>query len=69
VVNGASFEADPAQFSRAEEGIFVVSIDFIAWNEACLRAALHVQWNLIVVDEAHKLSAYEYGSKLECLER
>jgi superfamily II DNA or RNA helicase len=65
VVNGASFEADPAQFSRVEEGIFVVSLDFIARNEACLRAALHVPWDLIVVDEAHKLSAYEYGSKLE----
>ena len=65
VVNRASFDADPAQFSRVDEGIFVTSIDFISRNEACLRAAARVPWDLIVVDEAHKLSAYEYGSKLE----
>jgi hypothetical protein len=65
VVNGPSFDADPAQFSRTEEGIFVTSVDFIARNEACLRAAAHVGWDLVVVDEAHKLSAYEYGAKLE----
>lgn len=65
IVNRASFDADPSQFSRVDEGIFVTSIDFIARNEACLRAAAHVPWDLIVVDEAHKLSAYEYGSKIE----
>jgi superfamily II DNA or RNA helicase len=65
IVNRASFDADPAQFSRVDEGIFVTSIDFIARNEACLRAATHVPWDLIIVDEAHKLSAYEYGTKLE----
>ena len=65
LVNGASFEAEPGQFARAEEGIFIVSIDFLARNEPCLRAAAETQWDLIVVDEAHKLSAYEYGSKLE----
>lgn len=64
-VNRASFDADPSQFSRVDEGIFVTSIDFIARNEACLRAATHVPWDLIIVDEAHKLSAYEYGTKLE----
>ncbi len=65
VVNGASFEADPSQFSRLDDGIFVASVDLVARNEACLRAAAHVPWDLVVVDEAHKLSAYEYGSKLE----
>ena len=64
-VNRASFDTDPSQFSRVDEGIFVTSIDFIARNEACLRAATHVPWDLIIVDEAHKLSAYEYGTKLE----
>ncbi len=65
IVNRASFDADPAQFSRVDEGIFVASVDFLARNEACLRATAYVPWDLIVVDEAHKLSAYEYGSKLE----
>ncbi len=65
LVNRASFEAEPAQFAHSEEGMFVVSIDFLARNEGCLRAAEEVPWDMIVVDEAHKLSAYEYGSKVE----
>ncbi len=65
LVNRASFEAEPGQFARYEEGIFVVSIDFLARNEGCLKAAEETRWDLVVVDEAHKLSAYEYGSKLE----
>ncbi len=69
LVNRASFEAEPGQFSRYHEGIFVVSIDFLARNEGCLRAAEEAQWDLIVVDEAHKLSAYEYGTKTEESER
>lgn len=65
LVNRASFDADPGQFARYREGIFVTSIDYIARHEACLNAAEGTQWDLIVVDEAHKLSAYEYGSKVD----
>lgn len=68
LVNRASFEAEPGQFAR-HEGIFVVSIDFLARNEGCLKTAAETQWDMIVVDEAHKLSAYEYGRKLEESER
>jgi superfamily II DNA or RNA helicase len=69
LVNRASFDAEPGQFARSEDGVFIVSVDFLARNEPCLRAAAETQWDLIVVDEAHKLSAYEYGSKLEESER
>ncbi|MBI5290438.1 MAG: DUF3883 domain-containing protein [Chloroflexi bacterium] len=69
LINRASFEAEPGQFSRSEEGLFVTSIDFIARHEGCLNAAKETQWDLIVVDEAHKLSAYEYGSKVERSDR
>ena len=65
LVNRASFEAEPGQFSRYNDGIFVVSIDFLARNEGCLKAAEQAQWDLVVVDEAHKLSAYEYGTKID----
>jgi superfamily II DNA or RNA helicase len=68
-VNRASFEAEPGQFAHVEEDIWVVSIDFIARNEGCLDAAEKTQWDLIIVDEAHKLSAYEYGTKIEKSER
>ncbi|MDA2926864.1 DEAD/DEAH box helicase, partial [Acidobacteria bacterium AH-259-G07] len=69
LVNRASFDAEPGQFARYEEGIFVISMDFLARNEGCLKAAEQTQWDLVVVDEAHKLSAYEYGTKLEESER
>ena len=68
LVNRASFDAEPGQFAR-HDGIFVVSIDFLARNEGCLKAAEETPWDMIVVDEAHKLSAYEYGRKLEESER
>ena len=69
LVNRPSFEAEPGQFARYEEGTFVTSIDFLARNEGCLNAVSATQWDLVVVDEAHKLSAYEYGAKLEESER
>jgi superfamily II DNA or RNA helicase len=69
LVNRASFETKPGQFSRQDDGLFVTSIDFIARHEACLNAAKETQWDMIVVDEAHKLTAYEYGSKVERSDR
>ena len=65
LVNRESFNAQPDQFARQDSGKFVVSIDFLARNEPCLQAARQTSWDFIVVDEAHKLSAYEYGNKLE----
>ncbi len=69
LINRASFEAEPGQFARSDEGFFITSIDFISRHEGCLNAAKESQWDLIVVDEAHKLSAYEYGTKVDRSER
>jgi hypothetical protein len=69
LINRVSFEAEPAQFARADDGLFVTSIDFIARHEGCLNAARETQWDMIIVDEAHKLSAYEYGIKVDRSER
>ena len=65
LVNRAAFDADPGQFSRHEDGFFITSIDYISRDERCLNAARETRWDLIVVDEAHKLSAYEYGNKVD----
>ena len=40
----------------------MTSIDFIARDDV-LNAAANSHWDLIVFDEAHKLSAYTYSSK------
>ena len=65
LVNRAAFDADPGQFSHRDEGFFITSIDYISRHDACLNAAKETRWDLIVVDEAHKLSAYEYGTKVD----
>lgn len=69
LINRVSFEAEPAQFARSDDGLFVTSIDFIARHDGCLNAARETQWDMVIVDEAHKLSAYEYGTKVDRSER
>ncbi len=64
LINRASFEAEPGQFAR-EKGFFITSVDFIARHEGCLNAAKEGQWDMVVVDEAHKLSAFKYGAKVD----
>jgi len=43
LVNRASFEADPGQFSQGENGFFITYIDFIARHEGCLQSAQETQ--------------------------
>lgn len=64
VVNGDSFASQPGMFARSE-GLFITSVDFISRNEGALSAACEAQWDFVAVDEAHKLSAYEYGTKVD----
>ncbi len=45
VINRASFDAEPGQFARAEDGLFITSIDFIARHEGCLNASKETQWD------------------------
>lgn len=61
LVNRSIFSADPNVFHTAQR--VVTSIDFIS-REDVLNVAGNSNWDLIVFDEAHKLSAYEYGNKV-----
>ena len=60
LVNRSIFASDPNVFHSADR--IVTSIDFIS-REDVLNIATNSHWDLIVIDEAHKLSAYEYGAK------
>jgi SNF2 family DNA or RNA helicase len=60
LVNRAVFNADPNIFSSNNK--LVTSIDFIR-AEDVLNVIGEVSWDLVVVDEAHKLSAFDYGQK------
>jgi len=60
LVNRAIFNADPNIFTSNNK--LVTSIDFIR-AEDVLNVLGEVGWDLVVVDEAHKLSAFDYGQK------
>ncbi len=60
LVNRALFSSDPNVFHTAHR--IVTSIDFIS-REDVLNVASNSHWDLIVFDECHKLSAYDYGTK------
>lgn len=60
LVNRARFASDPNAFQS--ERRIVTSIDFIS-REDVLNVASNNHWDLIVFDECHKLSAYDYGTK------
>lgn len=60
LLNRSLFSSDPNIFHTASR--IVTSIDFIS-REDVLNVASNSHWDLIVFDECHKLSAYDYGTK------
>jgi len=60
LVNRAIFNADPNIFTSSNK--LVTSIDFIR-SEDVLNVLETVSWDIVIVDEAHKLSAFDYGQK------
>lgn len=60
LVNRSLFSSEPNIFHTAQK--VVTSIDFIS-REDVLNVATNSHWDLVIFDECHKLSAYEYGEK------
>ncbi|MCY7349597.1 MAG: DUF3883 domain-containing protein [Cytophagaceae bacterium] len=60
LVNRAAFSADPLIFQSSNR--IVTSIDFLR-GEDVLTVVRSLRWDLVVVDEAHKLSAFDYGER------
>jgi superfamily II DNA or RNA helicase len=61
LVNRSLFSSDPNVFHNSPR--IVTSIDFLC-REDILNVVANSHWDLIVIDEAHKLSAYDYGRKV-----
>jgi superfamily II DNA or RNA helicase len=59
-VNRATFSGNPNIF--LETKMVVSSIDFISQNDV-MTVLGKAQWDLVIFDESHKLSAYDYGTK------
>ena len=60
LVNRERFTSDPNIFNSADR--VVTSIDFLC-REDIINNAAETEWDMIIVDEAHKLSAYDYGNR------
>ena len=46
----------------------ITSLDF-AKQEDVMTGLAEAQWDLVIVDEAHKMAAYQYGSKVKKVQR
>lgn len=62
----ATLNNDPNIFST--QNFLVTSIDFIQ-REDVLKLLKSTTWDMVIVDEAHKLSAYDYTDKVEVSKR
>lgn len=60
LVNRSMFTADPTIFRTTDK--VVTSIDFISRDDI-MSVLSNTSWDMVIIDEAHKLSAYEYGQK------
>jgi SNF2 family DNA or RNA helicase len=47
----------------------IASVDFVARQDDILNMLRDVHWDLVIVDEAHKMAAYRYGTKIDKTQR
>ena len=66
LVDRSRFTSNPNVFQSSD--LCISSIDFVRQDDI-LEALKSARWDMIVVDEAHKLSAYQYGSKTDKRDR
>ena len=55
--------SQPGENVWARESHLITSIDFAKRNDV-MPSIASAQWDLIIVDEAHKMAAYQYGEKV-----
>ncbi len=61
LVNRSVFSSEPTVFQNSNR--VVASIDFVS-REDIMNVLSKTSWDMVIFDEAHKLSAYEYGEKI-----
>jgi len=68
VIDRSSFEVLYGENPWERENQVITSMDF-AKQKDILPSLQSVDWDLVIVDEAHKMAAYRYGNKLSKTER
>jgi superfamily II DNA or RNA helicase len=69
VVNRATVSAAYGKNIWEDNPQCITSIDFIARQDDILNHLRDVRWDLVIVDEAHKMAAYKYGNKINKTQR
>ncbi|NDG73712.1 MAG: RNA helicase, partial [Proteobacteria bacterium] len=65
VFSNALEAASPSGNAFDDHDYLIVRLDQMARNEELQEKLLSTSWDLVVFDEAHKLAAHFYGSKIE----
>ena len=68
VIDRSTFDTHYGENPWERENQVITSMDF-AKQDDILPSLGSVEWDLVVVDEAHKMAAYKYGEKLKRTER
>ncbi|MGB9831147.1 MAG: DEAD/DEAH box helicase, partial [Fervidicoccus fontis] len=68
VIDRAVMNASWGRNVWQDENQVITSIDFAKQKDVMLSLA-ESRWDLVIVDEAHKMAAYEYGGKMTRTER
>lgn len=68
VIDRGLFDAHYGENPWQRENQVITSMDF-AKREEILPSLANVNWDIVIVDEAHKMAAYKYGDKLEETDR
>ena len=69
VINRATVNASYGRNIWEDSSQCIASVDFTARQEDILGMLKDVHWDLCIVDEAHKMAAYRYGSKVNKTQR
>ncbi len=69
VINRATVNAAYGRNVWEETAQAICSIDFVARNDEIRERMRDTHWDLIIVDEAHKMAAYRYGTKTKTTAR
>ncbi|MBO3798318.1 MAG: helicase-related protein [Thermoproteota archaeon] len=68
IIDRAAVDASYGRNIWQDENQAITSMDF-AKQDDIMRGLREASWDLVIVDEAHKMAAYEYGGKMNKTER
>lgn len=69
VVNRGTVSASYGRNVWEDSPQCITSVDFVARQDDILNMIRDVHWDLVIVDEAHKMAAYRYGNKVNKTQR